>query len=255
MVRAYGSSEANPMTKLALLFPVYNEATVLPWSVRTLTAYAKESLKDYDWRIVVVDNASTDNTPAAIAALQHEFPKLEYLRIPVKGRGIALRTAWTDLDYDVSLYMDVDLAVSLEAVRAVVDAVAKGEADIAVGSRYAPGAKIERSLMRSFTSVGYNILTKLIIGLRTRDAQCGFKAIRKGIASQLIPLVKDNFWFFDTELLAQAERLGLRVREVPVSWVETRPALRKSKVNVVKTIVNYIFSLCRLRWQMVKGRL
>ena len=243
------------MTKLALLFPVYNEATVLPWSVRTLTAYAREALKDYDWRIVVVDNASTDNTPTVIAALQHEFPYLEYLRIPTKGRGVALRRAWTDLDYEVSLYMDVDLAVSLEAVRTVVDAVAKGEADIAVGSRYAAGAKIERSVMRSITSVGYNVLTKLIIGLRTRDAQCGFKAIRKAVALQLIPLVKDNFWFFDTELLVHAERRGLRVREVPVTWVETRPALRKSKVNVVKTIVNYIIALCRLRWQMVRGRL
>lgn len=255
MVRPYGSSEANVMTKLALLFPVYNEATVLPWSVRTLSAYATEALRDYDWRIVVVDNASTDNTPAAIAALQHEFPQLAYLRIPTKGRGIALRTAWTDLAYDVSLYMDVDLAVSLDAVRAVVDAVAKGEADIAVGSRYALGAKIERSLMRSVTSVGYNVLTKLIIGLRTRDAQCGFKAIRKDVAVKLLPLVRDNYWFFDTELLAHAERQGLRIREVPVTWVETRPALRKSKVNVLKTIVDYIISLCRLRWQVVRGRL
>jgi glycosyltransferase involved in cell wall biosynthesis len=243
------------MMKLALIFPVYNEATVLPWSVRTLAAYASEALQDYDWRIVVVDNASTDNTPAAITALQHEFPNLEYLRIPTKGRGIALRRAWTDLDYEVSLYMDVDLAVSLEAVRTVVDAVAKGDAAIAVGSRYAAGAKIERSLMRSITSVGYNVLTKLIIGMRTRDAQCGFKSIRKAVAAQLMPLVQDNSWFFDTELLVHAERKGLRVREVPVTWVETRPALRKSKVNVVKTIASYIISLCRLRWQMVRGQL
>lgn len=255
MVRPSRPESATHVKRLALLLPVYNEATVLPWSVRTLTAYAQEALKVYHWRIVVVDNASTDNTPAVIGGLQHEFTKLEYVRIPTKGRGFALRQAWTELDYEVSLYMDVDLAVSLEAVRSVVDAVANGEADIAVGSRYAPGAKIERSLMRSITSVGYNVLTKLIIGLHTRDAQCGFKAIRKTVALQLLPRVRDNFWFFDTELLTYAERRGLRVREVPVTWVETRPALRKSKVNVLKTIINYIIALCRLRWQMVRGRL
>ncbi len=243
------------MTKLALLLPVYNEATVLPWSVQTLAAYASQTLRDYDWKIVVVDNGSSDNTQAVMTDLQHSQPRLGYLRIPMKGRGIALRTAWSDLDYDVSLYMDVDLAVSLEALRPVVDAVATGRADLAVGSRYAPGAKIERSAMRSITSVGYNVLTRLMVGLRTRDAQCGFKAIRKDTARHLLPLVQDTKWFFDTELLVRAERRGLRVVEVPVSWVETRPALRKSKVKVLHTILEYTIDLARLRWAMLRRTL
>lgn len=243
------------MIKLSLLLPAYNEATVLPWSVRTLAAYAKDALSEYNWQIVIVDNASSDNTQAVMTDLQREQPRLRYLRVPVKGRGIALRTAWTELDYDISLYMDVDLAVSLEAVRPIIEAVANDNADIAVGSRYAPGAKIERSVFRSITSVGYNILTKLFVGLKTRDAQCGFKAIRKDIAQQLLPLVRDTKWFFDTELLVLAERRGLRVMEVPVSWVETRPALRKSKVKVLQTIVEYVIDLCRLRWAMVRHKL
>ncbi len=243
------------MTKLTLLLPAYNEATVLPWSVRTLAAYANKALAEYDWKIVIVDNASSDNTQAVMTDLQREQPRLGYLRVPTKGRGIALRTAWTDLDYDVSLYMDVDLAVSLEAVRPVVEAVASNRADIAVGSRYALGAKIERSFFRSVTSVGYNILTKLFVGLRTRDAQCGFKAIRKDVARQLLPHIHDTQWFFDTELLVVAERRGLRVVELPVSWVETRPALRKSKVKVLHTIFVYIVDLARLRWAMVRHQL
>lgn len=243
------------MTKLALLLPVYNEATVLPWSVRTLAAYAQQHLADYDWRIVVVDNGSTDNTFAVIADVQASTPRLELLRIPQKGRGRALKAAWRELAYDVSLYMDVDLAVALEAVKPVVDAVAHDGADIAVGSRYAPGANVERSLGRSITSVGYNVLTKLIVGMTTRDAQCGFKAIRKDVADQLLPSVRDNVWFFDTELLVRAERSGKRIVEVPVSWVETRPALRKSKVKVLRTIADYIVQLCRLRLAMLRGQL
>ncbi len=242
------------MTKLALLLPAYNEATVLPWSIRTLSAYAQQHLADYDWRIVVVDNGSTDNTPAVIADVQKSTAHLELLRIAQKGRGRALKTAWRELDYDVSLYMDVDLAVALEAVKPVVDAVARQGADIAVGSRYAPGAKVERSLSRSITSVGYNVLTKAIVGMHTRDAQCGFKAIRKDVATQLLPDVRDNVWFFDTELLIRAERRRLRIAEVPVSWVETRPALRKSKVKVLRTIADYIVQLLRLRWGILRGR-
>jgi glycosyltransferase involved in cell wall biosynthesis len=240
------------MKKLALLLPAYNEATVLPWTVQTLEAYAQASLAEYTWQIVVVDNGSTDNTAAVISALQPMHPRLEYMRIPRKGRGLALRTAWLSLEYDLSMYMDVDLAVALDAVRPVVDAVAHKQADIAIGSRYAPGAKIERSFSRSVTSVGYNLLTKLIIGLRVRDAQCGFKAIRKDVAAALLPAVRDQNWFFDTELLALAERRKLRIVEVPVSWVETRPVLRKSKVKVFRTIIDYIFSLLRLRWRFIR---
>ena len=180
--------------------------------------------------------------------------ELVYLRIAQKGRGRALRQAWQELDYDVSLYMDVDLAVALEAVRLTVDLVANGKADIAVGSRYAPGAKIERSFFRSVTSVGYNILTKFTIHLQTRDAQCGFKTIRKSVAQQLLPLTHDVNWFFDTELLAFAEHRGLRVREVPVTWVETRTGKRKSKVKVLQTIVDYLFDLMKLRRSLRRDR-
>lgn len=240
------------MIKLVLLLPAYNEATVLPWTVQTLEAYAQVNLKEYAWQIVVVDNGSTDNTTAVISALQSKHPCLEYMRIPRKGRGLALRTAWTSLDYDLSLYMDVDLAVALEAVRPIIDAVAQKRADIAIGSRYAPGAKIERSLSRSITSVGYNLLTKLIIGLRVKDAQCGFKAIRKDVAVSLFPAVRDQNWFFDTELLSLAEHKKIKIQEIPVSWVETRPMLRKSKVKVIRTIIDYIFSLLRLRWRFIR---
>ncbi len=235
------------MTKLTLLLPAYNEATVLPWSVRTLSTYAEGALAEYDWRIVVVDNGSSDNTPAVIADLQKTVPKLTLLRLVEKGRGRALKQAWSELDYDVSAYMDVDLAVALDAVKPLVDAVASHSADIAVGSRYAPGASIQRSFFRSITSVGYNFLTKVTIHLRTRDAQCGFKAIRKSVATTLLPLVHDTKWFFDTELLAFAEHRKFRVREIPVAWVETRPALRKSKVKVFRTIIDYLVDLLRLR--------
>ncbi|RJO59502.1 glycosyltransferase [Candidatus Parcubacteria bacterium] len=243
------------MKKIALLLPAYNEAKVLAWSIENLKKIAQKNLSEYIWKLVVVDNASTDETSAVVSGLQKQYQNLDYYRLPIKGRGYALRQAWLNLDFDIALYMDVDLAVALDAVKPTIDAVAKQGADIAIGSRYAKGAKVERSLGRSITSIGYNILTKLIIGLKAKDAQCGFKAIKKTLAIKLLPLIKDNNWFFDTELLFLAERKKLKIIEIPVTWVETRPGARKSKVKVFKTIIDYIFSLIGLRWRSLTGRL
>ena len=242
------------MIKLALLLPAYNEAKTLPWCVEQLQAYVDKNLNEYACRIVVVDNGSTDDTGRVVSELQKKYLKLDYYRLPIKGRGNALKAAWKNLDYDVALYMDVDLAVELSAIKPTIEAVVKHGADISIGSRYAKGAKVERSLARSITSVGYNILTKLIIGLKVKDAQCGFKAITKAIAKQLLPLIRDNFWFFDTELLSIAEHKHLKIIEIPVSWVETRPQARKSKVKVFATIMNYIKSLIVLRWRYLTGK-
>lgn len=239
------------MKRIALLLPAYNEAKILPWSVENLDKYAKANLTGYAWRIVVVDNGSDDNSAQVAAELQKKYSELDYYHIPIKGRGNALRQAWQNLDFEIALYMDADLAVALPAIRPTIDAVANNQADIAIGSRYAKGAKIERSLGRSITSVGYNILTKLIINLKAKDAQCGFKAIKKEVALKLLPLIKDNNWFFDTELLSFAEHKKYQIAEIPVAWVETRPIFRKSTVKVFSTIINYIFSLIRLRWQLL----
>ncbi|MFA6588429.1 MAG: glycosyltransferase [Patescibacteria group bacterium] len=243
------------MKKVALLLPSYNEAKILPWSVENLEKYAEASLSAYAWRVVVVDNGSTDETSTVVSNLQKKYANLDYYHLPIKGRGNALRQAWQNLDFEIALYMDVDLAVALEAVKLIIEAIAEKQADIAIGSRYAKNAKVERSIGRSITSVGYNLLTKLIINLKATDAQCGFKAIKKDVALKLLPLIKDNNWFFDTELLSFAEHLKYKVFEVPVAWVETRPIFRKSKVKVFNTAVNYVLSLISLRWRLLTGKL
>jgi glycosyltransferase involved in cell wall biosynthesis len=251
MVYEDGNTKEINMIKVLLLLPAYNEAKILPWCITQLNEYAVENLQNFEIRMAVLDNGSDDDTAKVVSELQKSYSNLDYYHTPIKGRGNVLRFAWQNLDFEIALYMDADLAVELSAIKQTINAVANDQADIAIGSRYAQGAKIERSLARSIISVGYNVLTKLIIGLKVKDAQCGFKAIRKAVALELLPLIKDKNWFFDTELLSLAEHQKMKIIEIPVSWVETRPVKRKSKVKVVNTIINYVKSLLVLRWRYI----
>jgi len=142
----------------------------------------------------------------------------------------------------VVAYMDVDLSTDLEAFGPLVAPLLDGSSDLVVGTRLAPGARVERSFRREALSRGYNALVHLVLRSRVSDAQCGFKAARREVVDTLLPLVADEAWFFDTELLVDAQRLGLRIREVPVTWVEDGD----STVRVLRTAALDLQGIVRL---------
>ena len=229
-----------------LVLPVYNEAHVLEDSVGRLAAGMAEC-GDFPWRIVVVNNGSTDETGAIGGRLarRHEF--VAFLHLDEKGRGRALRKAWTETDAEFSLYMDVDLSTDLAAVPQAIGLLQEG-ADIVTGSRLHPDSKITRCLKREILSRMYNRLIRWVLRTRTfDDAQCGFKGVRIDSVRPLLPLVKDQQWFFDTELLVLAECAGMRVRTLPIRWVEDRD----SRVNVPGTIWQDLKGLARL-WRTAR---
>ena len=208
---------ARPAVDIAI--PVYNEERILESSVRALHAHVRRRLP---WvaRITIVDNASEDTTPVIGARVARELEGVRFMRLREKGRGRALRAAWLASDADIVAYMDVDLSTDLAALEALIEPLLAGRADVALGSRLAPGALVTRSRKRECISRCYNLLLRTALHLRVRDAQCGFKAIRAGVARELLPSVRDEGWFFDTELLVLAQRARLRTVELPVSWIE-----------------------------------
>jgi len=139
-------------------------------------------------------------------------------------------------------YMDVDLSTSLPALLPLVAPLLSGHRDVAIGSRLAPGARVVRGPKRELISRAYNLLVKVSLRGRFSDAQCGFKALRRDAALRLLPLVEDDEWFFDTELLVTAQRLGLRIGEVPVDWVDDPD----SRVKIVSTALNDLRGVGRL---------
>jgi glycosyltransferase involved in cell wall biosynthesis len=224
-----------------IVIPVYNEEHDLEASVRTLDAYLTANVP-YAARITIADNASTDATPSIGARLARELQCVRFVRIAAKGRGRALRAAWLDSDAEIVAYMDVDLSTSLASLSPLLEPIIAGHADIAIGSRLIAGARVTRGLKRECISRGYNLLLRIVLHARYRDAQCGCKAIRAGVARTLLPLVRDQGWFFDTELLTIAERSGVRILEVPVEWVEDTD----SRVRIATTAMEDLRGVVRL---------
>jgi putative flippase GtrA len=202
-----------------IMIPVYNEERALPGCVRTLHRYLGEHFP-VPWRITVVDNASTDATAGVAARLAGELPEVGVITLDRKGRGLALRESWGRSEADVVAYLDVDLSTGLDALVPLVAPLLNGHSDLAIGSRLAPGARVVRGAKREVISRCYNALIRVSHGARFSDAQCGFKAARTDVLRALLPHVRDDSWFFDTELLLLAEHNGLRIHEVGVDWVE-----------------------------------
>jgi glycosyltransferase involved in cell wall biosynthesis len=231
-----------------IVVPVYNEAPHLAERITALRRFLDDSFP-FRTLITVVDNASTDDTDKVAHQLAATMRGVAAMHLPRKGRGYALRAAWSTSDAPVVAYMDVDLSTSLSALLPLVAPLLSGHRDVTIGSRLAPGAHVVRGPKRELISRAYNLLLRFTLQGRFSDAQCGFKALRRDAAMKLLPLVEDNEWFFDTELLVTAERLGLRIGEVPVDWVDDPD----SRVQIVSTAADDLRGVWRLLVRRPKG--
>ena len=233
-----------------IVIPVYNEEIGLEPCLRRLHAHLSAGLP-YPFQITVADNASTDTTLEVANRLAAEFPSVRVVHMPEKGRGRALRAVWSTSDAAVLAYMDVDLSTDLAAVLPLIAPLISGHSDLAIGTRLHRGSRVIRGAKREFISRSYNLMLRHTLSARFSDAQCGFKAIRREVAAHLLPLVEDNEWFFDTELLVLAERSGLRIHEVPVDWIDDPD----SRVHIVDTAKADLRGIARLARAFATGTL
>ncbi|CAL9336830.1 hypothetical protein SUDANB105_00188 [Streptomyces sp. enrichment culture] len=240
----------HPDPVLDVVVPVFNEENDLEPCVRRLHAHLAETFP-YPFRITIADNASTDRTPRIAARLVAELPDTDWIRLDEKGRGRALHAAWSRSSAPVLAYLDVDLSTDLAALLPLVAPLISGHSDIAIGTRLARGSRVVRGPKREFISRCYNTLLRGTLAVGFSDAQCGFKAVRRDVAERLLPLVEDQAWFFDTELLVIAERAGLRIHEVPVDWVDDPD----SRVRIVSTALADLRGMARLGRALARGRL
>ena len=230
---------------LDVVIPVLNEARALADSVNALAAFLSNNLNDYEWAVVVADNGSTDATPSICQSLSEQDSRVRHVRLEQRGRGRALKRAWAESNADIVAYMDVDLSTDLSALPQTI-AAGDGEGyDIAIGSRLKRGAQvIGRSFKRELISRSYSLIFRAMFLAGFQDAQCGFKAVSRRAADDVAPLVVDNGWFFDTEMLLIAEKNGYRIKEIPVKWTDDPD----SRVKIISTAREDIKGLLRLRF-------
>ncbi|MEA2145427.1 MAG: hypothetical protein QOG59_1014, partial [Solirubrobacteraceae bacterium] len=244
MHRAHGLTPAGPddaMVDVEVVIPTYNEERILAASIYRLHSFLRAE-GTISWRIVIADNASTDCTPEIAYALADQLPGVKVVRLDAKGRGRALRAAWSQSRARVVAYMDVDLSTDLKALAPLVAPLLSGHSEVAIGTRLAHGARVTRGPKREFISRSYNRVLRFALRAQFTDAQCGFKAVRADALAQLLPEVEDQEWFFDTELLVAAQRRGMRIHEVPVDWVDDPD----SRVDIVATAIADLRGVWRL---------
>jgi glycosyltransferase involved in cell wall biosynthesis len=234
-----------------VVIPVYNEEAVLATSINTLREYLIAKCP-YRWRIVIANNASKDRTLEVAQGLAAQYPgEVDVLHLDQKGRGRALKLAWSGSTADVMSYMDVDLSTNLDHFMTLITPVVEGRYHVATGSRLMPGARVKRQPKREIISRCYNLIVKIMFPTRKFfDAQCGFKAIDAAVRTELIPHIVDNAWFFDTELLIRSEQQGWRVWEIPVEWIEDLD----TRVKIIDTAIEDLKGLARVRVTPLKRR-
>ncbi|MCH8208041.1 MAG: glycosyltransferase family 2 protein [Nitrospinae bacterium] len=225
-----------------VVIPVFNEEKVLPRNIVILADFLKANLRN-PWQIIIADNASTDNTRSVSEMLSERYSGINYLHIPQKGRGRALKAAWLDSTADIVSYMDVDLSTDLSYFPRLVESLEEGY-HVAIGSRLSKGSRVTRSIKRELISRSYNLLIKSMFFTPIEDAQCGFKALTRKTAQAIVPHIKNDNWFFDTELLIIAAKRGYKINQLPVKW-DDDPT---STVHIASTATEDIKGLLRLRF-------
>jgi putative flippase GtrA len=243
-----GGPELHGVSDVEIVIPVYNEQADLEVSIRRLHRYLTERFP-LSWQVTIADNASRDATWSIACRLAAELNGVRAVHLDQKGRGRALRATWSASTATVVAYMDVDLSTDLAGLLPLVAPLLSGHSDVAIGSRLAPGARVVRGPKREVISRSYNLILKAALRNGFSDAQCGFKAVRTQVAHALLPLVEDDGWFFDTELLVLAEHNGLRIHEVPVDWVDDQD----SRVRVATTAKDDLKGICRVLRRFASG--
>lgn len=231
--------------QIEIVVPIYNEEVELESNIRKLHTFLNKNLKTFSWKITIADNASTDRSLSIARQLSKSLTNVYFLHLEKKGRGRAVKKVWKESKADLLAYMDADLSTDLKNLLPLLRSLTKGF-DIAIGSRLLPTSHVsKRPIKREILSRGYNIIIRLFFGIHFSDAQCGFKAVTKRVVNELIPHIKDNSWFFDSELLIVGEKMGYKIYEQPVIWVDN-PG---STVRVLKTVYGDLSGLWRLFWK------
>ncbi|MDE1873957.1 MAG: glycosyltransferase [Candidatus Micrarchaeota archaeon] len=211
--------------KISIILPAYNDSGNLR---RNFKKIYKAASKLGNFEIIISENASKDDT-VDVARRLSRLSRVRMISSPIGGRGGAVKRAVAIADGDIIGYMDVDLAVPIKYLAPAVRKIEEGN-DVVAGTRYG-GARLKRNLDRLIASKAYNLLIDLVTGSRLNDHQCGFKFWKKEFIKREARVASDSHWFFDTETLLDAQRMGKRIYMLPVSWTEQRSTtVKKSDV-------------------------
>jgi glycosyltransferase involved in cell wall biosynthesis len=236
--------------KIDFCLPIYNEELILQESIESLFNFCVRQSFAFEWKIIIINNGSTDNSKKICNKLHNE--KIKIIEVVGNGKGLALKKYISQSQADIAFYMDIDLSASIKHIIDLINIIITDGYDLAIGSRMLPGSKTNRSAIRNLNSRCYNLLARSIFRHSVSDLQCGFKAIRAQVFKEILPYIKDDKWFFDTELIIFAEIFNYKIKDFAVEWEEKRYQKRKSKVNLLKDGFVFFFKMINLKTRILK---
>ena len=233
------------MTEVSIVLPAYNEASRLESTVERTAAALREITPSFE--IIIAEDGSKDGTDRISEALAKKYDFVVHLHSDERqGRGQALNRTFAVSKGDILGYIDVDLATDMKHLRELVQSIRDGY-DFATGSRMLPQSDVKRPLKRGIASKGFNFMTRLMLGSKLYDHQCGFKSFKRSSLFEIVDSVKDTHWFWDTELFVRAQRKGYRVKEFPVEWRHGGA----TTVNLVKDVFGMGSQIFRLWYEFL----
>jgi dolichyl-phosphate beta-glucosyltransferase len=233
----------------SLVIPAYNESSRIRPTLDEILRYIGE--QRWDAEILVVDDGSRDDTAEIVREYARAHPQIQLVQNPGnRGKGFSVRNGMLHARGDICLFSDADLSSPITEAQKLFDAIRQGT-DVAIGSRWLRAElQTERQpLYRQAFGRIFNLLLRLVLGLRFKDTQCGFKAFRREAALCIFPLQRIERWGFDPEILFLARKMGLRAVEVPVRWAHSEG----TRLHPFRDGLRMFGDVMHIRWNALTG--
>lgn len=239
-----------PYPNYSIVIPAYNEAGRIPATLRSVVDCVRK--QGWNAEVIVVDDGSSDATAKVVRDFAAQAPEVRLLQNPGnRGKGYSVRSGLLQALGEVVMFTDADLSAPMEEAERLFAAITGG-ADIAIGSRWLEsGRQTQRQpFYRQFFGRCFNAVTRLVMGLKFADTQCGFKAFTRAAAQTVFQLQTIERWGFDPEILFIALKRGFRIEEVPVSWAHDE----RSRMSYLKDGMKMLEEIIIVRWNALLGR-
>jgi dolichyl-phosphate beta-glucosyltransferase len=238
------------MPRYSVIIPAYNESARLGATLDRVLRHVSE--QGWDAEVIVVNDGSRDDTAEMVLARARTHPALRLVENPGnRGKGYSVRNGMLKAQGEIRLFTDADLSSPIEEANKLFSAIEAG-ADVAIGSRWLqPDTQAQRqSVLRQFYGRTFNLILRLLLGLRFKDTQCGFKAFSRSSAQKLFSMQTIEGWGFDAELLFLADRSALNVKEVPVVWSDAEG----TRIHPLRDGLHMMAEVLTIRWNAIAGK-
>lgn len=234
----------------SIVLPAYNESERIASTLEKILAHAAQ--QRWNVEVIVVNDGSSDTTADIVRAYSAKNPQLRLLENPGnRGKGYSVRNGMLHARGEVLLFSDADLSSPIAEAGKLFEAIREGT-DVAIGSRWLKAElQIHRQpLHRQLFGRIFNLALRVVLGLKFKDTQCGFKAFTRTAAQTIFSRQQIERWGFDPELLYLARKFGFVVREVPVAWSHREG----TRINPVRDGVRMLGEMLEIRWNEARGK-